>query len=103
VTEYLIVIKGDTNDADYISETNTIDSEYLEDIKPVIAAIKAHKGQHNWPTHDYVNESPQDLYPQLTEQQISYFRDLAPRGENGIHSIESVHVYELAGKVQKLL
>ena len=103
MTQYLIVVEGDTNDADYISETTTIDSEYLEEIKPVIAAIKAGGHSHNWPKHDYVNERPKDLYPELTEAQIDAFSDLTPRGENGIHSVGSIYLYEIVGNKVSLL
>ena len=37
--KYEIAITVDTNDADYVTETSTIDSDDLEKIKPLIKAI----------------------------------------------------------------
>lgn len=93
--EYLIVVKADTNDADYIEETNTIDEDWLEEIKPVIESLKKDK---SWPKGWNFREKIIDIHTELTEQQIDSFNDLCPHGENGIHSIESITLYEIVSK-----
>jgi hypothetical protein len=88
----ILIIKADTNDADYVEESNEITDDELRDILPVIEAIKKYKGPHNWPEYEYSDESPFDIYPQLTEDQIEAFSGLTPTGEYGIHTIESIRL-----------
>ena len=93
-----IIIKGDTNDADYTTAISKITNEQLAEIQPVIDAIiakkKTHPWEHNWPIYEYADESPKDLYPQLTEDQIAIFEEgFVP---SGIHSIDSIKVWQVA-------
>jgi len=97
MSSYLLIVKADTNDADYIEGTTIVDETELETIKVVLAAIKAGRHSHNWPRHEYVDETPEELYPELTEKQIDMFSDCVPRGENGTHSVDSVEYYEVIG------
>lgn len=100
--KYEIVVRADTNDADYITQTSQITEEFLEEIRPVIAAIKAKGRFHNWPAHDHHEGTVKKTYPQLTEDQIECFQELCPYGEYGIHTIESV-VYYLVPEKTRLL
>ena len=107
--KYELVITADTNDADYVTSIETIGEEVLNDIViPVTAAIKAldtKKNHYNWPDmwdRPYDSLPLNELYPQLTEEQIEWFRDLCPSFEGGIHTIESVTYYAVPEKIKLL-
>ena len=112
-----ILIKGDTNDADYVTSVNDIDQETLDSILPVVEAIKNCKANYNWESEHFRSPKLEDLYPQFIESWkefsdgekypvftdgFEWFRELCPYGEMGIHSIESVTVYHIV-KEEKLL
>ena len=108
---YEIVITGDTNDADYVTEIQDIEQDELDLIMPVIEAVKAYtklhwKGhycsEHNWPTSEYSDGEVGALYPDLTEEQLQLFQNFVPCGEYGIHSIESIYIYPKPTKVKLL-
>jgi hypothetical protein len=99
---YIEVI-ADTNDADYITERTEITREEIEYILPVIKAIKECKAHYNWPKSDYRKSDPYELYKDsCTEDQIEAFSELCPHGEQGIHTIESVNILEIAKETQLL-
>ncbi len=102
-TETLLVIKADTNDADYVYSITTIKSaeekkqiqELLERIVPVLNAKKG----HNWKNGDqgdsaekYVEEG------KMTEADADHFGELVPYAEYGIHSIEDIILYDVINK-----
>ena len=101
-----ILIKADTNDADYITSKNEITDDQIELIKPVIQAIKDFKPYStktirwsDW-THDnnYPNgeccrkdlgeKSAEELYGHLKGFEL--FNDLIPGDEYGINTIEEI-------------
>lgn len=102
----ILFIKVDTNDADYITSDNVIDDETLEIIKPVIKAIKDYNEdktikEQKWNFWN-VNHSGRDhpspykLYVdtgRCTEEQMDYFMELCPHGEDGIHTIEEIKLF----------
>lgn len=98
--EYLVAIKADTNDADYISKTTKLTEEQFagkkELIEKVAAAIKNVPG-HNWNTLEWadttVNEQYEDV---LTEDEIEAFEEFTPHGENGIHTIYDIIIYDVS-------
>lgn len=108
---YKIIIKADTNDADYITFIKDIDEETLELIKPVVEAIKNFKSYktearngtvwnniNNYPKEECLRDdlgekSAKELYGHLEE--FEEFDDLTPYGEYGIHTIESVLVMKV--------
>lgn len=95
--EYEIIIKGDTNDADYVTEISPVSKETLDKLRPLILAIaefkKSNPFEHSYPLSEYCRgESPQELYPQFDEETHELFREYCPRGESDIHSIESILV-----------
>jgi hypothetical protein len=115
---YLLIIRVDTNDADYIESSNEIGNVYLNHIMPVIEAIKAfkpYKGQSSsgreW-THDnnfpYSEYSRADLGEKTAKELYGHiegfdaFLDFLPYGENGFHSIESIICYEIGEKKELL-
>lgn len=120
---YKITIVVDTNDADYNTKVSLISEKDLEKIKPLIKAIKAFKPyssyskgsskmkwdhEHNYPHGEYSprtdlgEKTPEEIYPQFSEEIHEIFRDHCPFGEHGFHTIVSVKVAP-AIKEQKLL
>ena len=104
--EYLLIIKADVNDADYITNTENIDGETLELVKKVAALIAKKKSEHRY-GHNWNNyESNQaEMYPELTEEEIQWFDELLPYGTmdgDEIHSIESIKVFEIKNEMKLL-
>lgn len=99
-----IVIEADTNDGDYITEIAEISQKELEQIEPVFKAIKKQKQRHNWPTFEgrrSEEKSPYELYVDsglITEKQYDIFNEFVPHGEWGIHTIESIKVFEVVNE-----
>lgn len=96
---YEIVIKADTNDADYVTSTEKISLLEIEEIvKPALEIIKANGCSVPW--SEYGNEVPDSFKEE--EELMEIFRDMCPYGEYGIHTIESVNYYPLPVKVKLL-
>lgn len=101
-----ITVIADTNDADYINSTQELNEEDLPTILKVVAAIKAFDavtvrgtGRYNWPDSYYREGSPHTVYEDvLTEEEIEIFREYVPCGEDGVHTIDSVTIYEIINK-----
>jgi hypothetical protein len=94
-----IIIKADTNDADYVTEVSEITDEQIELIKPVIEAIKnapkdKHGWGHNYETGEIVDEDDaEELYGHL--EGFKTFDSFVPYGDSnypGIHTIKSVMI-----------
>lgn len=105
----LLVIVGDTNDADYITSVNILDTddeysvEILNLLPKLSLALKNCKNYHNWPNHEYVDEDVREIYDGvLTTDEIEIVHEYVPRGEFGIHSIKSVDVYDITNIVNYL-
>ena len=114
-----IIIKADTNDADYITSINSITEETLAKITPLIQAIKdfkpyitmspsglKHNHSSNYPYGECVRKdlgekSPKELY-KFDDEIFELFEELLPYDECGLHKIESIYVCPLVEK-QKLL
>ena len=94
-----IEIVGDTNDGDYVSERTEITDKEIEEIKPVIEAIKNSKEHHNFDTSEHQNGDAEEVYGHL--EGFGLFEDLVPYGEYGIHTIDSIIILE--AKETKLL
>jgi len=110
---YEIMIRVDTNDADYDTKISSITKEELESIRPIIAAIKNFKPykvnvksidwthDHNWAYGELLREDlgekkPEEIYSDLDfETDAMYlFKDLLPGGsEYGFHSIKNIEAY----------
>ena len=113
-----IRIVADTNDADYIETFQSITQKELADIMPMIKAIKAFKPyetktadgemdwthRHNYPDFDRCRNDLGDLSiydyyvksGRVTEDQFEAFEDIRPHGEQGVHTIVSVEIIEVA-------
>jgi hypothetical protein len=101
-----IIIKADTNDADYFTEVSEITDEQIELIKPVIEAIKnapkdKHGWGHNYETGEAVDKADaEELYGHL--EGFKTFDKFVPNGDEnypGVHTIESIMI---VSEVEKL-
>ena len=108
--KYEIAIRVDTNDADYMTELNDIDSDQLQIIKPLIEAIKnfqpystRHKdslGDYSWThTHNYpfgdclredLGQKSAREYYGFPEEVHEFFEELCGYPEHGFHTVESI-------------
>jgi hypothetical protein len=90
-----IIIKADTNDADYVTSEQQINDSQLNVLKPIIEVIKSVKG-YNWETGEMEDgHTPKELYIDtglLTQKQVDLIDIYIPHGEYGIHTIESIKV-----------
>lgn len=100
MSRQLLAVEADTNDGDYVTRL-TEGSFNLTVIKKVAKAIKGCKTHPNWGTGEMCSddESPEVLYEgKLTEEEIEEFRGYCPSGEHGVHSIESITMYEVTSR-----
>jgi hypothetical protein len=117
MSKLVLIIKADTNDADYVISMHDVTKEQLAELEPIFKAIagfkpyktKSESGSkwthdHNWPRgseymprYDLGEKDPKDIYAGiLTEEQCEMFNDLAPYGEYGIHTVVEIKVLEVA-------
>lgn len=98
----LVIIKADTNDADYIhSIRKNLTKKEIGILEKAAPIIKANGGE--WPNSEYADSTPLELYDgQLTEEEIDYINDICPYGEYGIHSIESITIYQVESETRLL-
>ncbi len=91
-----VIIKADTNDGDYVTSKNEITEELEKVIRKVCKVIKK---DQSWGTSEMLEEDndPQRWVKKgkLTEEEVEIFSYLAPSGEYGIHTIESVEIIEV--------
>ena len=101
---YKVLVKADVNDGDYIEEMNDIDEGDIPLLKKIISLLKTNQwGRHNWETSDYCDCPPSEMYEGiLSEDEIEFFNGLVPRGEFGIHTVESITLLEVS-KIEELL
>jgi hypothetical protein len=115
--KYLFV-QADTNDADYVSKFTEISDEDLAKLMPLFEAIKAfkrYKGkckdgpawEHNhnfpWGSGEYVprkdlgEKTVWEIYPEYKEAIRIFVDQYWPYGEYGIHTIDNIKVFNVAG------
>jgi hypothetical protein len=119
-----IIVKADTNDADYVMEKSEITDEQIEQLKPLIEAIKnfqpyetiTKRGnqprthRHNFPCGEFVREDlgEKDAFTYYLEQGISedvlemFCSEFAPSSENGIHTIISIEIIVVQEEIKLL-
>ena len=90
--KFLISVKGDTNDGDYVTQETETDIDGLDLVKRIAAAISSTKERHNWNLSEwksYDEEDPFDLYKGiLSFDDIDLFNDtFVPHPDGGIHTI----------------
>lgn len=111
---YELVVKADTNDADYVTEISKINENHLNELIPLFERVKEfkpYKGKSNHthysnfpfgdgefiPRSDLGEKSAKELYG-YTDEEFDLICNYLPFGEYGIHTIESVEFYELPKK-----
>lgn len=102
--QYLIIIKADTNDGDYVYRMVEVDApiydrEYRERLVRIGKALSETRG--TWGKGDQMDDGndPFEVYKDtLSEEDIEWFNERTPSGEYGIHTVEAVTVYDIAGK-----
>jgi hypothetical protein len=85
-----IIIKGDTNDGDYITEKSEITDQEIEQIKEILKITGS-----NWNTRwEYDEDELATLVYKdiLTEEQFKLMDKFVPSGEIGIHTLSSVDI-----------
>jgi hypothetical protein len=96
----VLAIQADTNDADYVTESTSMDEitpEILENLRRILKVVKGKKGS-NWNNQQELGMSgptPAQQYKgKLTAADIDLLERFLPSGEYGIHTIESVKILE---------
>lgn len=101
----ILIIKADTNDADYVYSINEVSNEEIQELKLIVKAVEEAKAPHghNWDTSDYTDMGPKKLYEgKLTVEQMDLFSDYCPYGEYGIHTIEEVRILKVSEEIKLL-
>lgn len=90
--EKYLVVKADTNDADYITQETKVDDTFdIKRLSKIMKVINANRGR--WETHDWTKTPPTEMYKdKISEEDIEWFSDCVPHGEHGVHTIESVEL-----------
>lgn len=97
MSNYLLIVKGDSNDCDYvhcITELTEDDGDVVKVVQKCAEAIKNKRKDCSW-IEDWNRLDgliSVDYEGVLTEEEIEIFNDIAPRG---IHSINSIECYEI--------
>lgn len=103
--EYLVIVKGDTNDADFIYKSTELSEEEYSKIKDTLFKVSKLVNEvkgHNW-GNEYSDDSPESLYVETglcTEEELEVFQDLCPYGEYGVHTIYDVVVYSISERLE---
>ena len=111
-----LIIKADTNDADYITSKNEVSDEQLELLQPVFKVLQEKRieflksknwgDRHNWECGEIDNgRTPEKLYIEtglLTQEQVDMFEEYLPYDEYGLHTIEDIEIL-VVQESQKLL
>lgn len=104
-----ILVKVDTNDADYALSFEPLDDSDLEKIKLMIEKIKANTNYHNF-GHMFEYTNSEDEYGGYVSEENrdadidahDTFVHYCPRTEHGFHTVEKVEIYDV-GHVTRLL
>lgn len=106
-----IVIKIDTNDADYIESVSEIDDDLLNEFRPLIAEIKQFKPHkidgkrinYNWVSGEMADYHHCPNYgATFSDELVDMFSNFIPYSEHGCHSIKSIRILEVINE-EKLL
>lgn len=106
--KYQVLVIGDTNDGDYVTQETILTDEAYDQLLPLLYKVAGilrqpikhqtkHGPQlHNWPNGETLRDdlgelAPNDLYKDLlTEEEYETFDELVPYGEYGIHTITHI-------------
>jgi hypothetical protein len=99
-----IAIEGDYNDGDYTTEISEITDEQIIKIKEILAKMPIERECIRYETRDIGNDDQKDSnYDFITYEEKRFLSEFLPSGDSnypGIHTIESVDIFE---KLEKIL
>ena len=89
--EFLIVVKVDTNDADYAINTEEASREQVTKLAAVLDVVKREHHDHNWPRReDDDEETPESLYKEkglLTQEEIDLIDEYIPHTDYPLRDV----------------
>jgi hypothetical protein len=114
----MLVVRGDHNDADWITQVTPITQKQLDRYTPLIKAIKGFKSykaegttfsmvfthDHNWPVGDYGHrddlgeKSIVELYGKLAQE---FDEEYVPHADGNIHTIYEIFTVQLDKRLFK--
>lgn len=96
----MVVVADSKNDSPV--KVTEIDEFFdFERFKRICGIIKENHNQ--WPTGDVSKKTIEEVYgDRIMEDEFNWFNNYIPSGEYGIHSIDSINLYEIVDH-QKLL
>lgn len=115
-----IEVVADTKDADYITRVTEISEGDLNQITPLIEAIKNFKPyiakadggadwthRHNFPSGEHWREdlgekAVEEIYADFDDGTLDLFYEFCPTGQFGIHTIKSVRVLKVTEETRLL-
>lgn len=93
---YYLIIKADTNDADYVTSIKHIPASKIEDLRNIIFKVKKESDNSiDWRTGDHAAEEVWEAHPELTVSECELLNDYIPYTEWGIHTIEDVQLFKV--------
>lgn len=117
MNKYLVIFRGDTNDADYIHNHEVVDKDTLDKLQNIINKLVNISRDRNengwfakfperrefmWPTSEYRDSDVYECYPGMPQLDLDLLNDYMPNGEFGIHTGQ-VSFYILASEEMLLL
>jgi hypothetical protein len=114
-TDLMLVVRGDHNDADFVTKITPITQADLDRFLPLIEAIKAYPraknfaGPHNWPVGEYgcredLGDKPlAEAYGDLGALAEEFDETYVPHGDDSsgysLHSIYEIYVVRFETKL----
>lgn len=95
-----VIITADTNDGDYVTEKTSIDDSWVEKYSNLINSIRNNSG--SWTTGEMQHMPLYEQYPDYDESKLEKFDQYVPRGEYGVHTIESIEILVVAEETKLL-
>jgi len=92
---YRLTVKGDVNDADYVTEISKIDINTLDVIKKAIPFLEEKRYDMNWDMNEGIEHVIKEYNGKLTEDEIYILEDVFPYSLDGnmnVHTIDSIEV-----------
>jgi len=92
----MLIVEGDWNDADYVTNISWITDSQVVKLIPIFAKMKNQDKKAK--EGDYVDDW-RDKYPNLTEQELDLVEQYIPGGyEQSCHTVISATLYEISSK-----
>lgn len=91
MSKKVLIIEGDYNDGDYVTNETRVGEKELKVLMPIFNKMK--KDRKNKPRH-YTSDWT-EKFPSLTEEELEIVREYKPSHENGIHTITSIRLLEV--------